>query len=658
MGVPVNSSTTVFSDAATLETASSLAEMSIDILNAASNTSWGGFYPNLQIPVVTFYPLGQAPDVSGDISMDIPETPEEPVLGNVSDFVLPSSPVLDATAPLVSSIQLPDPFTESLSGEPSLMDVSVPIATDIVLPEVPTFVGLNIPSVPEISMPVFNEVTGDLPVSPDVTFSWAEIDYDSNVLVALKNKLFSVVSGLPTGFSEKTELAIWNVARDAENISALTRLEDGTVSYASKGFNFHGGKFVQDASSVVSDSILKISEASRTIMRDQADLEHKNKMLAMNTSLALEAKLMDKHRRAQARLFEAVKFSLDAALKIFAAEVNLYVADVKIFAVNAEVFKTRLQAELVKLEVYKAKLEGLKAEARLNEVQVKLYSARISGLLLLVDEYRSKIESAAVIIGDYDSRIRLFASKTKGIAAIVDAKSAEYKNYSEAVKGEVSKVRSIAIQADAFRSQVDAFKTLTSALASKQEIAFKQHQKLPLDKYKAQIEAFKTRVDAETKRVAAIAQVLGSRIEAYSVEERSKSKDMSLQAGAMAAVAKGYLANANASVGAADASARISAAQISLAATTDAARMQISAMESAAGISAKTTNFSTNESISESVSESCSSSKSKNSSCITSSSIRQDFNGMQVSVAETMGAYWIGGPNITPADLNGGGCGC
>lgn len=649
---------TVPEDASTLDTIYTLADMSIDILSAASNTSWGGFYPGIQVPVVTFYPLGQAPDVSGDTSMDIPDTPVEPTLGDISDFTLPTTPVFDVTAPLLSEIALPDPFTDSLSGEPELMDVYAPVASDIVLPEVPTFIGLNLPSVPELSMPVFNEVTGELPLSPDVTFSWAEIDYTSNVLVALKSKLFDVISGLPTGLSEKTELALWNVDRDAENKGLLTRLEDSAKEQAGKGFSFHNGEFVRNASNVVLDSIAKISESSRTIMKDQADLEYKNRILAMNTGLALETKLMDKHRRAQARMFESVKFSLDAALKVFAAEVNLYVADVKIFAVNAEVFKTRLQAELVKLEVYKAKLEGLKAEARLNEVQVKLYSARIAGLLLLVEEYRSKIEGATVTIGDYDSRIRLFASKTKGIAAIVDAKSAEYKNYSEAVKGEVSKVRSLAIKADAFRSQVDAFKTLTSALASKQELAFKQHQKLPLDKYKTQIEAFKTLVDAETKRVAAVAQVLGSRIEAYSVEERSKSKDMSLQAGAMAAVAKGHIANANASLGAADASARISAAQMSLAATIESARMQIAAMASAAGISANTTNYSKNESISESSSTSCNKSVSRNDSCISSSSSRQDFNAAQISIAETMGAYWTNGPNIGPSDLSGGSCDC
>ena len=152
------------------------------------------------------------------------------------------------------------------------------------------------------------------------------------------------------------------------------------------------------------------------------------------------------------------------------------------------------------------------------------------------------------------------------------------------------------------------------------------------------------------EEVVDLARCAGRKVEVAPVQYASEDQ--------LAAVAKGHIANANASLGAADASARISAAQMSLAATIESARMQIAAMASAAGISANTTNYSKNESISESSSTSCNKSVSRNDSCISSSSSRQDFNAAQISIAETMGAYWTNGPNIGPSDLSGGSCDC
>lgn len=447
--------------------------------------------------------------------LTVPDAPSAPTLESVSLLDMAAAPEWTAVAPNLNlDIAKPAALAVNAPVAPALAEIAIPATPDLNLPAVPTLADLVIPTAPELALPVFDGLLGEAPQTPNLAFSFAEEQYSSTLLTAMRSHLSAWVDGDATGLAPAVEEALWNRARDREQRAGAQLGEDALRQFASRGFSRPPGALaiaLQKAAQAVNDNSVT---ASREIAIKQAELEQANRKFAFETAWQIESGLINYMGQIAARGLEGAKFTAQLGLDIFRAEVQRYQADIQAFTGRAEVYKALLQAELSRLEVFRSQIEAQKLVGDINQQQVALYSARVSAAGQLIELFKAGVSASQAVAEVQKTRIQAFGAEVQAYGETVRAKASEYDMYATEVKAEVSKAETYKVEADAFGSRVTGFAALMKAKTDQKNSEIDIKQRLPMEMFKARSEGFRNVVTG----LQAGAEVGRTRVQLYSAE--------------------------------------------------------------------------------------------------------------------------------------------
>ena len=463
-------------------------------------------------------PVFQKPDAPTlpAINITTPTFPSAFVPGDIHEFdenALGSVPEFTQPDPAINLPAKPgDLDAEAPTTPPTLTEYDFPDAVDVILPSVPSFEDLNLPTAPSVDLIDFDLDTPALPadlVPPNLVFDFQEQAYTSSLMTALTTELLDRIQNGGTGLNTDVEQAIWDRARNREDINSVRSEQQILVEQASKGFSRPSGALLAALDQLAQETQNKNADLSREIAIKQAELEQQNVQFALQTSLALEQSWLQLHNQIQQRAFEVEKYTQQALIDIYDANIRKFDVQLKIYATYSQAFEARVRAELSKVEIFKAELEGQKLIGDINLQRVELYKAQLDGIQTSVDIYRTEVDAVAKQVQSESLKIENFKALIEAYSAQVAAKRAEYDAYAASIQGEMAKTQIYDSQVKAFVSRVGAYST---------------------------------QVDAETKRIDSDIQVQGLRLQEY----LSKLQAISQQSSTEAAVAQSQLAAFNA----------------------------------------------------------------------------------------------------------------
>src|SRR5574343_981022 len=312
-----------------------------------------------------------APQEPG-ISPNFPTAPSGPATGSVGTLTLSDAPVFSAVEPTIREIAPPTAFTDTAPAEPSLVDHDLPVKPDNTLPTAPTQRELTLPTAPSLLPITFDGVVpGALSAPPSAAFNWTNQSFQNDLNDTLQTQLLSLVANArQTGLLPTIEAQIWARGRERTNAEAVRRRAGARRQFAALGWNMPQGDEALLMMKAEEDAVNDDITESRSIAIAQAELEQKNFQFSIQSAISLVGQLIDLHNAEQQRLFEAARYTIEAAINLYGLEVQYFNANVAMYETQARVYQDRLQAQLTEIEVFKAQLEGQRLISDLNKQDI------------------------------------------------------------------------------------------------------------------------------------------------------------------------------------------------------------------------------------------------------------------------------------------------
>lgn len=525
------------------------------------------------------YVAPTAPDEPDGFNINLPQTPEAPVLTAVSPLDVQEPPQFTATAPDVDfDIALPTALTASAPSKPDQDAIVIPVTPTYTLPAVPSLLGVTIPAAPTLEFPEFTATLADRPTEPGVTFAFTEENYTSSLLTALQNVLLTWVNGANTGLDAAVEQAIWDRGREREMQAGLRKQDEVRRTMASRGFAIPPGAMQTFLLEAIQEAQDKASSFNRDVAIKQAELEQQNRQFAFQQAFQVESSLITYQNQIAQRAFEGARFVQQIAVEIFGQLVGRYNADVNAYQAQAQVYKTLIEAQISRLEVYKTEIEAQKLVSEINRDQVAIYGEQIRAVVALIEVYKAQLQGAQTQAEINRNRIQAFAAEVSAYEALVRAKAQEYDAYSRRIEAEVSKVKVYEAQSGAFRSQIEGFKALVEAQVAEKESEVKVNQEIPLELFAKRTEAFRNVVQAESERLRAVSAQWEGRVRAFVAEVQAEADRV--KAGADVYKAEGDVKVAEANV-------RIEAARANIQRLAESVKLLLGSTEAGARVAAQ-----------------------------------------------------------------------
>lgn len=501
--------------------------------------------PAIDAVAVTLAPLGAAPPENAlDAAFaSAPEAPGELAVAAIEIGAAPDYAVAEIN---LMDIPLPDPLDALLPAEPQLDPLGVALEPDFVLPPVPTLFELALPDAPTLVLPLLDATTLNAPDAPSVEFAYTDIAYSSVLLDTLNRSIATLVADMShSGIAAPVEQAIWERAADREALLTHRATGEAVRLLRSRGFQLPEATMVRIVQQALQGGLNRAASFERDVAIEQSRLRQANFKFALDTSVALEARMMEKHNAAQARALEAAKATVEAQIQIFNARVQLYAADVAAFGIKAQAFRARVEAALQRIGIYKAELEAARVIGEINSQRVLIYKSRIDGVRSTVEIFKTRVDAAKTQIAGTKSTIEAYRSRILAFESQVTAKAADYEAYAARVKGQAAKAGLFGKQVDAYKSRVGAFDSLVKAQIGAQTLRFKQANEFPLDLYKARTDAYRTGVAASVEQLKSVLAQFTARIKAFSIAEGAKSDHVEAELKQLTTAGEAALATAN-----------------------------------------------------------------------------------------------------------------
>ncbi len=422
------------------------------------------------------------------VTPEIPEMPEEPLLGSVSPADIPMAPVFAAAPPAMDlDIAKPDSFVGSVPAAPTLSPVTIPDDPSLVIPDAPSMLAIVLPAVPTLNLPTFSAIAPNAPGDTALQFGWNEESYQSDLMTLLQQRASDLIESFNGGYDPEIESAIWDKSRGESAAKLVGDIEVARRRLGARGLPRPPGFLAHEIVLMQANRKGEVGESSRRVSIAQSDLEQTTRQLAFQTMAVLEQSLVSYASRSAQRSLEVAKFMQSAAIDIYDAMVGRLQAEVQAVSAKAEAFRARVAAEVSKLEIYKAELDAQRLVGKINVDMLEAYKAELEGLMARVllhhEQVRAvqaKIESATSFIAVYGQRVRAYGSQ-------VDAKAAEYKGYAAKIKGEVAKVGILKAEAEAYSNMAAANEAGTKAARDQALLEYKSKHQLPLKAYRARL---------------------------------------------------------------------------------------------------------------------------------------------------------------------------
>ena len=448
--------------------------------------------------------LPSAFNVDG-ISVNIPLSAP---LRDIPDVVAGALPTFTAATP-----------TPDLPAAPAAVDTApIPyLATNTALNLPPALV-LNIPDAPplteinpivisDIEFSAFAEENIDLTLAspPSASdFSYTETGYASEVDTQVKN-LMGLMKDNDLGIPSTVWDQMWQHGREREDTKTAALINEIDTDLANRGFFMPQGVQLARRDMARHDSMV----ASNTLNREKLIEQEKDKLemfkFYTQQAIAYDKILIDEYDNVQARALDSAKYSFNARLDLYKAEVEFINIKIAAFNHKVEVYKANLEAEVQQIEMQKLQLEAQKITSEINKDKVAVYSASIEALNTKAQVYKTQVEAAVMElegtkldIAKYAQDIIHYKEKIQGALnefniykVQVETKGMEFSNYNSSVQAFASEVQ-------AYKTGIDAQSAVSDAVASYNNNVTQQHDN-QIKTVNAELQAKIAGLDAKVK---------------------------------------------------------------------------------------------------------------------------------------------------------------
>lgn len=371
----------------------------------------------------------------------------------------PTKPALDLWSPVApdTSTLRPGEFDDN-----SLVDVRPKEYSKVDNPvPIPTLRPIEFRT---ISAPVLTTFSDIAPVfegaePSDAAFQWNERTYVERFLPKVTTALNGVLdtgSGLPDGL----EVAIFDRAREREDMLSRKASEEAYSAFAARGFDMPQGMLVEQLNGIVEDNQLKSRGFNREVFTKRMEWELDQFKFAVQQGLALEQMSFEIFKDMASRAFEAAKAKLDIELKVFEGYIQLFNAKQGLYQTKANVYKTVIDAQLRELDIYKIEAEIEDIKTRANRAEVDTYVAGFQAVTANVEVYKALVDAAKV--GNEINQQKIDAHRTK-----IQAWEAFLGAEKTRVDGELGYLQAQRIKGDIYSGELKAYGDYVQSTAQK-----------------------------------------------------------------------------------------------------------------------------------------------------------------------------------------------
>jgi hypothetical protein len=411
--------------------------------------------------------LGSLPYL-GDIQPGyIPDTFTPPVTIDA----LPNIQDLGPYVPLITGLSIPDAPQFVLPTAPNApaIDVAFDLPASPVagygLP--PDIVDLALPTYVPPTLPIFNDAEPAEPeLPPDPFIQWTEPQYTSAVKDAIQGVLTTMLAG-GTGLDPAVERAIWERAREREDITTLRTINEALTTWTARGYTHPPGQLNAQVLTVQDDSARKQNELSREQAVAQAELEQKNRQFAVAQGIAFEQVYVGIFLAIVDRNFQIAKFAVETQIQLYNQKVALFNARVSLFGLRVEKFKAQLEAAFATIKAFEAQVMAAKAAGELEAVRAQVYAEKVRAFGTQVEAYKALITAAEAKAGLQKLKVDIYGQQIAAHVASINGKRAEFEAYASRVQGESAKAQLEEAHARSYLAQVQG-------VAAKADVAIKK----------------------------------------------------------------------------------------------------------------------------------------------------------------------------------------
>lgn len=498
------------------------------------DVEWAGIVP---IPAPSIGTQPAAPVLS-PVSLNLPDAPgKAPTLQTLPDLSLGEAPTLAAEAPTLSfpstpsaigaapdapeidmSIRFPDPpavLTNELPPPPKSTERAEPTAPEINLPTFGYSAPRDAPDAPEDGLDIMEDTfaakSGDMQANADAYVSAWMQKYNpehSNQMGRIEERLSELMAG-GSGFKPEIEQAIYNRARERNDVDAARVREAGYAEAASRGFTLPTGALIAGVARARQEAANAVTKANQDIIVMAAELEQKNLQFTLTTAIGLRTAMvsaamsyMGHVTSINAQAADYAKAAFSNVVELYNASVRVYSARIDAYRAHAAVFETMLKTETTKLDVYRGEIAALEAMTNVDQSRAAVYRIQIEAITSMITLYRAQIEAAQGRASLEKLKLEVFQSQTQAFGAQVQAKNAEWSGYNAALNGEEAKVRIFGTQVSAFNSLLDSHRSTIAAKIAELDAVTKSNQAAS-DMHGADIRSYTALVGAESERARA-----------------------------------------------------------------------------------------------------------------------------------------------------------
>lgn len=442
-----------------------------------------GFFNDITTPSANFV-IPATPDepILNPVVVSVPSFTPFPVNSNFDD--VGPAPEFTTADPILNLPSAPPALGVTAPGDaPNITTVfeypDAPTDAETALPPVPTLQDLDLPSAPDIVIPTFDELLPDVSsvgAPPSNTFNFSEVFYTDDLLTQTSVELLDRITNGGTGINATVEQAIFDRARNREDINSLRSSEQLIRDQAARGFNRPTGAMLAGLDYLAQETQGKIADLSREITIKQAELEQSNLQFALQTSVQLEGQLLSFASQVQQRAFDTERVTVELAIEIYKSRLAQFEIELETYKAAAAVFEAEVSAELARIEIYKTEIEAQGLINDLNDTNVKIYLAQLQGVNTVVEIYKTEIEAVNSRVRSEAIKLDLYKTEVEAYGVQVGAKRDEFSIYAEQVKAELAKVTVFEAQAKAFAARIGAYATEIDAEAKKVDASVESSQ--------------------------------------------------------------------------------------------------------------------------------------------------------------------------------------
>lgn len=473
----------------------------------------------------------------------------------------PISPIVPDSVPVFTDVPLPtnEPTKPSTLREfteraPVInTSVELPSAPDLIPVYAPDIVSRTEPDAPQVMLPSFsatmpeNNVAAPAELAGSFSAAYREAAPSTITMIngyvdaqltkmnpryheqmgAIESQLDKYLKG-GTGLSTKVEDAIYNRARERNEVEAARARNAAWSEAALRGFTLPTGALVSSVARARQEGANNNAKSATDIAVAQAEMEQKNLQFAVTTSTGLRTSVinamlsyMQNATALNGQALDYAKTVLSSIIEMYNTSVKMYSAKLDAYKAEAAVYETRLKSAMAGVELYRVEVAALQAMTQVDHAKVEVYQARIAARGAEINVYKTQVEAVVAAASLEKLKLEMFQSTVQAYGAEVQAKTAEWNGYSAAWQGEVAKSNDFRAKAEAFRAKVDGYKANIEGQAKVAE-GIAMNNKSIAESYTAAVNAYATEVRAKGEKAKVEVQNESQKVHAFQVKAQAE----------------------------------------------------------------------------------------------------------------------------------------